>query len=332
MSSRPLISFVLISYKQEKFIREALEGAFSQTYSPLEIILSDDCSPDRTFEIMQEMVAAYRGPHKLILSRNEKNLGLGSHFAKVCGMCHGVFVVFAAGDDVAIPHRVEKLYQMWDAVGRKAVSIYSSADPIDASGNPYVTSYEFAKPCHPKNLEEVIRMETAHVVGATQGVSRVLIDSFGPFREAEIHDDEVLPFRALLLDGIHFCPEVLVKYRHHASNYWSVADRVIPFEDLHSAAHEGLAKLERNYRATLGIRRQWLADYETFGAPDKRYHARLERLVALAQHQLAVIRGSLLESIGRILLYGLRTGKPRGARILIYRTKLKRRICARPST
>lgn len=59
MEQRPLVTFALFAYNQEKYIREAVDGAFSQTYEPLEIILSDDCSSDRTFEIMQEMAAAY---------------------------------------------------------------------------------------------------------------------------------------------------------------------------------------------------------------------------------------------------------------------------------
>ena len=72
-TEKPLITFALFAYNQERFIREAVEGAFSQTYSPLEIILSDDCSPDRTFEIMKEMAAEYTGPHTIVLNRNEKN-------------------------------------------------------------------------------------------------------------------------------------------------------------------------------------------------------------------------------------------------------------------
>jgi len=40
---RPLLTFALFGYNQEQYIREAVEGAFAQTYSPLEIILSDDC-------------------------------------------------------------------------------------------------------------------------------------------------------------------------------------------------------------------------------------------------------------------------------------------------
>ena len=48
---KPLLTFAVGAYNQERFIREAVESAFAQTYSPLEIVLSDDCSRDRTFEI-----------------------------------------------------------------------------------------------------------------------------------------------------------------------------------------------------------------------------------------------------------------------------------------
>jgi cellulose synthase/poly-beta-1,6-N-acetylglucosamine synthase-like glycosyltransferase len=46
--SRPLISFCLLTYNQAPFIREAIEAALAQTYSPLEIIISDDFSNDNT--------------------------------------------------------------------------------------------------------------------------------------------------------------------------------------------------------------------------------------------------------------------------------------------
>ncbi len=52
-----LVTFALFSYNQERFIREALRGALAQTYSPLQIVISDDCSQDRTFKIIQEQAA-----------------------------------------------------------------------------------------------------------------------------------------------------------------------------------------------------------------------------------------------------------------------------------
>ena len=54
-SEKPLLTFAIAAFNQEAFIREAVEAAFAQTYSPLEIVLSDDCSKDRTFDIMKEM-------------------------------------------------------------------------------------------------------------------------------------------------------------------------------------------------------------------------------------------------------------------------------------
>jgi cellulose synthase/poly-beta-1,6-N-acetylglucosamine synthase-like glycosyltransferase len=43
--NRPLVSFILLTYNQERFVNEAVEGALAQTYTPLEIIISDHCCP-----------------------------------------------------------------------------------------------------------------------------------------------------------------------------------------------------------------------------------------------------------------------------------------------
>jgi hypothetical protein len=80
---RPLVTHFLYGYKQERSIRAAIEGVLAQTYQPLEVVLSDDCSPDGTYRVMQEMAAAYRGPHKVVLNRNPKNLGIAGHVERI---------------------------------------------------------------------------------------------------------------------------------------------------------------------------------------------------------------------------------------------------------
>ena len=104
----PLVTFALFAYNQEKFIREAVEGAFAQTYEPLEIILSDDCSTDRTFEIMQEMAAAYHGPHRVRAVQTPHNLGVVQHVLLRGREAAGDIVVLAAGDDISLPERVTR--------------------------------------------------------------------------------------------------------------------------------------------------------------------------------------------------------------------------------
>ncbi|MEO8808402.1 MAG: glycosyltransferase, partial [Burkholderiaceae bacterium] len=77
----PLASLLLIAYQQEKTVAQAVAGALSQTYTPLEIILSDDASNDGTFAAMQAAVAGYTGPHHILLNRNPRNLGIGAHLS-----------------------------------------------------------------------------------------------------------------------------------------------------------------------------------------------------------------------------------------------------------
>src|SRR5437867_2275570 len=98
-SERPLLTFGVAAFNQERFIEEAVRAAFAQTYSPLEIILSDDCSEDRTFDIMREMAAGYKGPHRVILNRNPKRRSIGGHVNRLVEVSKGELIITAAGDD-----------------------------------------------------------------------------------------------------------------------------------------------------------------------------------------------------------------------------------------
>ena len=64
-NEKPLVTFPLFAFNQEQYIREAIEGAFAQTYEPLEISLSDDVSSDDTFEIKVQMANEYSGVHSV---------------------------------------------------------------------------------------------------------------------------------------------------------------------------------------------------------------------------------------------------------------------------
>ncbi|MCC4309521.1 glycosyltransferase [Alcanivorax marinus] len=132
-SDRPLVTFALFAYNQEKYIREAIEGALSQTYEPLEIILSDDCSKDRTFEIMKEVASAYDGPHRVRVRQGHENVGTLKHVLEVADIARGVYLVVAAGDDVSMPDRTSSLVQSFTSQDIAAVS--SDDIVIDEYGN-----------------------------------------------------------------------------------------------------------------------------------------------------------------------------------------------------
>jgi len=132
LQERPLVTFALFAYNQEKYIREAVVGALTQTYEPLEIILSDDCSTDSTFEIMKEMTKAYSGSHRITTIKQPKNIGTIDHVLTVGEMSRGQLIVVAAGDDVSLPERTEKIVERWRL--NDASVIYSGRVIVDEHG------------------------------------------------------------------------------------------------------------------------------------------------------------------------------------------------------
>src|SRR5262245_21858758 len=111
---KPLLTFAVVAFNTERFIEAAIEGAFAQTYTPLEIILSDDCSEDGTFEIMRKKAGAYRGPHRVILNRNPVRRSIAGHINRVVELSRGALIVGSAGDDVSLPERTQIIYETWE--------------------------------------------------------------------------------------------------------------------------------------------------------------------------------------------------------------------------
>lgn len=241
ITERPLITFALFAYNQEKFVREAVEGAFSQTYHPLEIILSDDCSGDQTFEVMKEMASAYRGPHRIILNRNDRNLGIPGHVNRVMQLAAGELIVAAAGDDISLPERCSRTFELWERAGQRASSIamgfksFSEDSSIRLREVPLVCT----------DVERVIWNASAGVTGASNAWHRRLFEVFGPLPEFVPAEDVILPFRSLLLDGIVVDRTPVVNYRCHPGNYLS------PHRDEYAGLSGKRVRMERKLRAGL---------------------------------------------------------------------------------
>lgn len=209
---RPLITFALFAYNQDNYIKEAVEGAFSQTYSPLEIILSDDCSADRTFEIMKEMTAAYCGPHQIILNRNEKNLGIGDHVNRIMELAGGELIVAAAGDDVSLPNRVAELYLAWEDSNRKALSLFSAYIKIDEAGNK-IGIVDRGDALADYDYSILLKTPDSIVPGCAHAWDRRVFEVYGSLMAGSVIEDIPISFRSAYLGTIRYIPQPLVLYR-----------------------------------------------------------------------------------------------------------------------
>ncbi len=210
-SAGPLAAMLLIAFNQEATIAEAIAGALAQTWSPLEIIVSDDASVDDTFSQMQAALAGYRGPHRVVLNRNPVNLGIGAHLSQLVAMSRGELLFVTAGDDVSLPQRCERVIEAWLASGKRLDLIASALVDTDAAGPDHATIVPSDLATY-RNAADLIA-HPPHVVGAAQAWTRRVFDHFGPLPAGVVAEDLIMVFRAVVSGGALTLAEPLVRYR-----------------------------------------------------------------------------------------------------------------------
>lgn len=95
----PKISITIICYKQENLIKRAIESLLVQRDYIYEICVSDDCSPDGTWKVLNQYSKDYPGLFKL--HRNDPNRGIFENIEYTWTMPSGDLVYSMAGDDEA---------------------------------------------------------------------------------------------------------------------------------------------------------------------------------------------------------------------------------------
>jgi glycosyltransferase involved in cell wall biosynthesis len=218
MKELPLVSFCLLTYNQEDYIGEALDGALSQDYKNLEIIISDDCSTDSTWYIIQKICAEYNGIHKLILNKNVINLGLAAHVNKLYyELSKGKYVAVAAGDDISLPQRISYSISFMEK-HQDIVAISTGIEIIDSKTQLHSKQSNQLKENQIFNLDYYLSNKYQHVNGPSRIVKRSLIEAYPPLKNRCPTEDTTTLLRAFMYGKVGLLSEKLVKYRLHESN------------------------------------------------------------------------------------------------------------------
>ena len=99
------LSVIVLTYNQENTIAQTLDSILQQKHNySYEIVIGEDCSTDRTREILLEYQS--RHPDVIRLLLNEKNLGLIGNYFNVIEHCRGEYIMQCAGDDWWLPGKV----------------------------------------------------------------------------------------------------------------------------------------------------------------------------------------------------------------------------------
>jgi glycosyltransferase involved in cell wall biosynthesis len=215
----PAVSVVFVSYKQERYVEEALLGALNQDLSAYELIIADDASPDGTASVIESVLAANPRPHISIkFFKHENNLGLVNNFNFALSQATGDIFVMMAGDDVSYPSRARVMAEAF-ASNPKIRAVNCATRLIDAAGvplpsRPHSQQSQFFEYGRGRNHIYA----NAPVTGASATYHRSIRDVFGPLSPHAGAEDADSFYRALLLGCVLYHGEVLIDYRMHGAN------------------------------------------------------------------------------------------------------------------
>ncbi len=115
------------------YVREALLAVLAQDLPNLEVIIGNDASPDKTRQINDEEVTAYRGRARIIIMPPSLNVGVIQNFNRCVDASSGDIFVAAAGDDVRCPYRLRRIAEFFRD-NPDCTAHYSNARVTDAAG------------------------------------------------------------------------------------------------------------------------------------------------------------------------------------------------------
>lgn len=108
----PKVSIIIPVYGVEKYIERCARSLFEQTLDDIEYLFIDDCTPDKSVEILKRVLEEY--PHRksqVVIHRMEKNSGQAA--VRKWGMLNatGEYVIHCDSDDWVDVHMYEKMYK-----------------------------------------------------------------------------------------------------------------------------------------------------------------------------------------------------------------------------
>lgn len=131
-------------YNSEKYLKETLESALSQTFPSIEYLIMDDCSTDTSMAIVQEYQQTHpRGEHIRIIHQ-PRNMGIGIARNRIINEAQGQYLYFLDADDIITPDAISLLHE--NAIQNDAEMVYASHERIEEfDGNHNSTVFQHAK-------------------------------------------------------------------------------------------------------------------------------------------------------------------------------------------
>ena len=202
----PRISVLIPAHNCAPYVETAVQSVLDQSYRDIEVIVADDGSTDGTWRILERV--AHRDS-RVILIRNERNLGRARTPNLLIKAARGEYVARLDADDVALPHRLEHQLRFMEEHG-----LTLSGTWLRTLGLPH--NYVLTFPVTDMEIRAYLLFQSPFAQNTIMARRELLLRH--PYRpEAGYAEDYDLWVRISADARMGNLPDPLVLYRQHPS-------------------------------------------------------------------------------------------------------------------
>ena len=213
------IDVLMATYNGEKYLKEQIDSILNQSYSNFKLIISDDCSTDKTRDILKE----YENKDKRIkVYYQEKNMGYVRNFEFLLKKVENQIYMLSDQDDYWLPEKIERTYKKLkeenaDLVFTDLIVVDDNKSIINSSFNRLMKlERKIQKTLGTYNLVYLYNCVTGcTIMGKKSMLSKILPI---PKKSKHLIHDHWIALVTSMNGKIVYLSEKLIEYRQHTNN------------------------------------------------------------------------------------------------------------------
>lgn len=212
------VSVLMITYNHSEYIKQAVESILEQkTNFDFELIIANDCSPDNTNDIINNIIATNPNGHKIKYINLPTNIGIMPNFLSALKQCNGRYVALCEGDDYWTNNN--KLQIQADFLNQNLdYSICFHSIDIETNGKISEDNIT-AKVASTTTIIDLSKGNYIHTPSVMYRNN--LFPEFPEYFKKAPVGDYFLHMLNARYGKIHFINQTMATYRVHATSYWS---------------------------------------------------------------------------------------------------------------
>tara|TARA_B110000003_G_C16647330_1_gene532617 strand:- start:2200 stop:3189 length:990 start_codon:yes stop_codon:yes gene_type:complete len=254
----PKVSIIILSYNQSEYIKEAINSTLNQTYTNLEIIISDNGSTDST----KKIIKSFLNDNRIIFLDYKENRSISLRQNQAARRASGEFISLLYADDYYLPSKIECQVEIFSSLSNEWGVVHGPGMELDnRSGKKHPISSTKA---HGNCLVQLLKEYSDGFINPIAPLVRTKTYLEFPLYEDIFSEGESLYWRIALKYKFFYFENPLVVMRYHEQNMGKAIKKNM---DMHLICLDRLAATQdfpkdalvplRDYRSSIVFSNAW---------------------------------------------------------------------------